>query len=281
MEEPSARRSRDSSRTRVKPVLDRISRSADWIPRLLSLPNGSGVVPADLDLTVLRCVWGDPEPCLAAPPSLLRWLVQNLDRDPAPTDSRHSSEMRRRLRRRDPEAVQVALAGLEREQDRGRWWVLEGPTYPDALIETPDSIIVLEGKRTERKPTRQTTWMRTRDQMLRHMDCAWEVRGRRHVLGLLIVEEQYGALPQGWANCAAETVEDSLVRGSLPHRTGEERAAIAAGFLGVTTWQEVCRAFDLDPSGLPDTVQALEGGARGGRYSHTPLDGSSEVEEFS
>lgn len=258
-----ARKLRDSSKTRVAPVLDQIRQSPNWVPRLLSLPRGAGAVPLGLDLTVLGCAWGDPEPRLGAPSSLLRWLVQNVAREPKPNDVRHSAAMRRLLRKRDPDTIQAALQALEGEQERGPWWVLEGPTYPDALIETADALIVIEGKRTEREPTRKTTWMPIRDQMLRHMDCAWEVRGRRRVLGFYIVEEHEGTLPAGWRTCARDTVQEDLLRASLPHRSADERASIAAGFLGVTTWQEVCREFHLDPAGLPATIHDLQRGAGG------------------
>jgi hypothetical protein len=93
--------------------------------------------------------------------------------------------------------------------------------------------------------------------MLRHMDAAWEVRGGRRVLGMLIVEEQDGLLPSGWATAAADTVAPQLLRDSLPHRSEQERAEIAAGYLGVMTWHSVCRAFGLNPADMPDTVAGL------------------------
>lgn len=151
----------------------------------------------------------------------------------------------------------AALDGLQRDTSRGNWWVLEGSTYPDAVIETPDAIIVIEGKRTERKPTRRTTWMSTRDQMLRHMDGAWEVRGERRVLGFFILEADRGKLPAGWETVAADTVAQDMLANSLPHRSPDERAAIAAGFLGATTWQDVCIEFGLDAARLPETVDDL------------------------
>ena len=44
---------------------------------------------------------------------------------------------------------------------------------------------------------------------------------------------------------AKEQVSPVLLEKSLPHRTDGERADIAQGFLGVTTWQRVCREFGL------------------------------------
>jgi hypothetical protein len=252
-----ARRQKDSSKTRVQPVFDEISRSPDWLRRLLSLPQGAGTLPDGLDLDDPRGVWRDSESSLPAPPTLLRWLIENLQVDPPEDDKGASAEKRRLLRRQDPDTVRSAIEALERDRTPGNWWVLEGPTYPDALIQTPGAIVVVEGKRTERLPTRRTTWMPVRDQMLRHMDAALEARRGRRVFGMLILEEQDGHLPPGWATAASETAAPKLLRDSLPHRSEQERAEIAAGFLGVTTWQTVCRAFGLNPADLPDTTAHL------------------------
>ena len=53
--------------------------------------------------------------------------------------------------------------------------MLEGRSQPDACFETDAMLVVIEGKRTERKATAVTTWMRSRSQMLRHMDAALEI----------------------------------------------------------------------------------------------------------
>lgn len=248
-------RERDSSKTRVEPVLDRISTATDWLPRLLALPLDSGdKLPAGLDLTVLRKAWGDPEPSLPAPADLLRWLVQNLEVDPPEHDTRYSAHMRRKLVQRDTDTIRHALAELERDTSRGNWWVLEGSTFPDALIETPDAVVVIEGKRTERGPTLRTTWMRTRHQMLRHMDAAWECRDERRVFGFFIVEADDEGVPAHWRSAAIDTVAPETLLKSLPHRNPDERKEIAAGFLGVTTWDAVCKEFAIDTRDLPATV---------------------------
>jgi hypothetical protein len=268
MADTGLRRQRDSSRPRVKPVLDAISSAEEWLPRLLRLPKGAGAVPPGLDHTVLSSAWGDPEPRLPAPPSLLRWLVQNLDVAPRAGDASESARLRRLLLQRDAATIRRALAGLEQDCSRGNWWVLEGPSYPDAVVETPDAIVVIEGKRTERAPTTRTQWMRVRHQMLRHMDCAWERRAGQRVLGLFVVEEENDRLPPGWRTAAEDTVAAKVLAASLPHRTGEERARIAEGFLGIATWEAVCREFGLDTGRLPDTVADLP--QRTGRPS-TPV----------
>jgi hypothetical protein len=154
--------------------------------------------------------------------------------------------------------VAEALRLLSRPQLPSRaWYVLEGQSQPDVYLETPELLVVIEGKRTESGPTTDTTWMPVRHQMLRHLDGAWETRGNRKLVGFFIVEGAGGpddmAVPQRWQIAAQETVAPSAIAGSLPHRSPEERHAIAAAFLGVTTWQRVCGAIGLSYAGLPDT----------------------------
>jgi len=138
---------------------------------------------------------------------------------------------------------------LDAKPRRRVWYVLEGRTQPDACLESETFLLVLEGKRTERKATSSTTWLPRRSQILRHMDAAFEISEGRRVFGLMIVEGPGGAdsvTPSAyWLNQAEEEISDSSLSASLPHRTVAERAHIAEGFLGVTTWQAVCKRFGL------------------------------------
>jgi hypothetical protein len=163
------------------------------------------------------------------------------------------------LAQRDPATIGEALALLSKPPMPARaWYVLEGPSQPDVYLETSDTIIVIEGKRTEPAATRTTDWMETRDQMLRHLDCAHASSGGKSVLGFMIVEGAGGAtataVPKIWDDEASATVSPSMLAASLPHRLEEERTAIADSFLGVTTWQAVCSRFDIDYNTLPDEL---------------------------
>ena len=51
--------------------------------------------------------------------------------------------------------------------------------------------------------------------------------------------------PTVWHEVADVTISEDVLRGSLPHRTPEERAEIAGALLGVTTWQAVCDEFQI------------------------------------
>lgn len=246
----------DSSKTRVVPVFDQlVARGDDWVRTLLSLANhGSGAaLPADLDLTFVAGHWGVNERGLTPPVSLLSWLIRNLT---PPIGPATINQERTRLLARDPKTIEEALVLLRsKNADRG-WWVFEGPTYPDALIETPAALVVIEGKRTESGPTTCTTWMPNRHQIWRHLDAAWEIRGHRAVFGLFLVSAESGAsgLPPSWQAATTQTLSSTAIAGSFPHRGAEEREALARAFLGAVTWQEVCRRFSIDHDSLPDTV---------------------------
>ncbi len=247
----------DSSKTRVAPVFDQLRpKTADWVRQLLTLPRfGSpATVPETLDLSFIRGHWGADERGLTPPVSLLSWLIRNLS---PPTNHSDRDEHRRRLVARDPEITEKAL-GLLRSDGTGKaWHVFEGPTYPDALLETPDAIIVVEGKRTESGPTTHTKWMPGRHQMWRHIDAAWEIRGRREVFGFFVVEGVEPVpleVPRVWREAAASTLFAESLEASLPHRGERERLGIQQAFLGVATWQQVCAHFGIDFEALPDTV---------------------------
>lgn len=249
----------DSSKTRVTPVFDRLQHRPDnWVRRLVALPqHGAGpAAPEQTDLAFVTGAWGAKERALFPPVSLLSWLIRNLS---VPPGTSVEDERRVRLAAGDPSTIASALRELRTAGTGKAWHVLEGPSYPDVFIETPGAVIVIEGKRTEPAPTTSTTWMAIRHQMWRHMDAAWEIRGRRLVLGFFIVEgngkEGIDPPPQ-WVQAARDTMAPAAIDGSFPHRSTAERDAITSGFLGVTTWQAVCATFGIDYASLPVKVTA-------------------------
>ena len=259
-EEKAERRQRDSSKTRVAPIMDQVSGTgADWLRRLLKLPQHGfegASVDARLSLEVMVSAWEPKEQPLQPPVGLLSWLIRNLEVRPKESDTSDAAERRRKLCDRNPDTIREALQLLRTTGGSRSWPILEGTTYPDVFIETRDAVVVIEGKRTESGPTTGTTWMPVRHQMLRHMDAAWEIRGARRVYGFFVVEADAddGAVPESWIAAAADTVSEKTLRRSLPHRSAEETEGIANGFLGVTTWQAVCSEFGIDPGTLPDTT---------------------------
>lgn len=249
----------DSSKTRVTPVFDRLFANdptgATWVDRLLALGSRAELVPALPTHQTLvaghKRFWGDNERGMFAPLALLEYLVRNIEPALVETsgDSGTTLAKRKALAARDPRTIADALGQLRSKRRGRRWFVLEGESRPDAFLETEELVVCIEGKRTEAGCTTSTTWMRSRSQLVRHMDAAMEQFPNKRVLGLLIVEGDGDATAvtpsTHWQNeSAAQYARDMLDR-SLPHRQVEERSAIEAGVLGVTTWQAVCSEFNL------------------------------------
>ena len=94
--------------------------------------------------------------------------------------------------------------------------------------------------------------------MWRHIDAAWEIRGRRAVYGFFIVESDAGSLdgivPEAWREAGQACLDPTALHASFPHRSAEEVVAISHCYLGVTTWQKVCEQFHLDYGSLPREV---------------------------
>ena len=108
---------------------------------------------------------GQSDKPLPAPLSLLHWLTgnaQDVTGKGLDALSAHSREKRRRRLARDAEVIAEAQALLTSSRADNQWFVLEGPSYPDVFIGTPDLIVVIQGKRTESGPTTATTWMSPR-----------------------------------------------------------------------------------------------------------------------
>lgn len=257
---------RDSSKTRVKPVFDQLisqdKTGLSWFNRLLRLPyipnrHRSIMVPEALPLVDSR--WAAREKSLYPPISLLRWLINNLEINPEQNTSDSDAVRRKRkaLFQKDIDVIAEALSLLVKSNLANReWYILEGKTKPDVYLETPNLIIVIEGKRTESTSTVETKWMSVRHQMLRHLDCAWEIRGSKKVFGFFIIEGEGGGdaidIPYKWIDLLHETIKTEIIAKTLPHRNIQEREQIADSFLGATTWQRVCTEFGIDWASLPD-----------------------------
>jgi hypothetical protein len=248
----------DSSRTRIAPVFGRLQcldpSGRLWLQGLLELANTRKLPRPDAGASRLRVAkWWPREAKLAAPPGLLRWLLENAEEPRDPAAWGRAPEVmanRRRVVDRDADTLAGALQSLqERSPSPRAWYVLEGPSQPDVYLDSAAAVIVVEGKRTETAPTTSTAWMRVRHQMLRHLDAAWEHRQGRRIYGLYIVEAESGTgstePPSTWHEAVESTISEEVLRASLPHRTADERSQIASALLGVTTWQAVCDEFQI------------------------------------
>ena len=250
----------DSSKTRVRPVFDALwAKGRDWLPRLLALPTG-GCADAQIetgDLTLVEGHWDPHEKCLDPPVSLLSWLIRNPG-SLKPSSVASGDGIRQRLTQGDPQTVEKALRLLRTERVFPAWYIFEGPTWPDVYLVARDALVVVEGKRTELSPTIETKWLNGRYQIWRHIDAAWELRGKRTVYGFFIVESDAaltdGAVPEAWQKAGQACLDAAVLRASFPHRSAEEVAAISRCYLGVTTWRKICERFDIDWRTLPHEI---------------------------
>lgn len=255
---------KDSSKTRVVPVFDCLYQNDktgnSWLPKLLCLPTGSNPtsLPVNCDFSIEQIGWGANEKKLDPPVSLLSWLIRHPHK---PMSGNLSSDQAKAQKRREwidgsESRMLEALALLSNNPDGDDWHIFEGKTQPDVFIQTPDLVVVIEGKRTERKPTTSTKWMDGRHQMLRHIACAWEIRGKRQILGFFIVEGDCAQedVPSPWLDYAKDAIKSDSIASSLPHRGPEEQRSIASCFVGVTTWQRICREFGIDWKQLPHST---------------------------
>jgi hypothetical protein len=263
----AARRSKDSSKTRVQPVfeelLSRDPTGAGWLSNLLSLPTqGEGArspgPPTRVGALDDGCGWKF-EARLEPPLSLLRWLIENPTHTPPRdygTRSQNVKENRELLCAGDEETRRSALELLASTGFRERaWYVFEGKTAVDMLMKTETLIVLIEGKRTEPRPTTSTIWMAVREQMLRNIDAAWDNRGDRNIVGFYIVgDDASTSLSSTWTRAVDNTVSAAMLNGSLPHRSRTERDEIAQSFIGATTWGRVCAELGIDYGSLPDVL---------------------------
>ena len=129
--------------------------------------------------------------------------------------------------------------------------------------------------------------MRVRHQTLRHLDSVWDHLEGRRLYGLYIVEGEGGTSstqpPSTWHEAVESTISHEVLRGSLPHRTPDERSQIASALLGVTTWQAICDEFQIprdvlilevfDDTNAPRSTRRKSGNSR----PPTPVPGDLDI----
>ena len=146
--------------------------------------------------------WGEDERPLSPPLGLLEWLVQNISAEAVAKSGTSEETVQKRLAlaRSDPDVLQDALTRLRAGKRGKKWFVFEGPSSPDAYLETDSIVVVVEGKRTEPTTTSHTTFMPKRSQLIRHIDAAWEVADGRTSITLhgmnIPFDNTYAQLPE-------------------------------------------------------------------------------------
>jgi hypothetical protein len=250
----------DSSRTRIAPVFDVLQgHRNDWVRALLMLSRGGSRPAVDLeglDLKFHKGYWGKTERSFDPPVALLSWLIRH------PTPQLLAPPIvaeRTLLADGEPAVVARALHALRTSAAPKGWHLLEGPTVPGVMIETPDALIVIECKSPEPNGLPNSAVLAGRHPMWRHIDAAWEIRGRRRVFGFFIVpgQEPDGGVPPVVEAAFGEALGEAVLEANFPHRSTKERDAITPCFLGGTSWNLVCKAFNISLASLPRTIHDL------------------------
>jgi hypothetical protein len=136
-----------------------------WLPKLLSLPQSghASVSGTDNNVGYLEDAgWGNSEKRLQPPRVLLQWLVCCLEppHNGQIGSSPTTMERRQALLGRNKLVIGEALALLSRPKLRmSGWYILEGLSQPDVYLRSQQVIVVIEGKRTEDGPKKETHWM--------------------------------------------------------------------------------------------------------------------------
>jgi hypothetical protein len=247
----------DLSRTRIAPVFDMLQgRRNDWVRALLLLNRGGSQSTADLeglDLKFHKGYWGRTERSFDPPVALLSWLIRH------PTPQLLAPPVvpeRTLLAEGEPAVVARALHALRTSAAPKGWHLLEWPIVPDVVIETPDALVVIECKSPYPNGTPDSAVLTRRHPMWRQIDAAWEIRGRRRVFGFFIVpgQEPDGGAPPVVEAAFGDALSEAVLEANFPHRSTKERDAITTCFLGGTTWNLVCKAFNISFASLPRAI---------------------------
>ena len=114
----------------------------------------------------------------------------------------------------------------------------------DCALETPDLVLVIEGKRFE--PVSSTvSWIPNRNQISRNLEVAAEyARGVNKAFGVLLIGPD-GSCPPS----------EKTLRAGWPHLGESAQNDLLQHFFGATTWGAVCDACGLDYERLPITTE--------------------------
>lgn len=120
---------------------------------------------------------------------------------------------------------------------------LEGNTHPDIFVETDKYIIVIEAKWTEKTTTTKTTYLKNRDQLIRHIEGAINYSPQKEVLAFYIVDEddflknsQINRTKLSFNGFISTLQSETVQKTNLFER-------IKSAYKGYTTWQKLEESF--------------------------------------
>jgi hypothetical protein len=236
----------DSTKTRVQPLFDFIACDSAKMSVLFSLFSKNNTEYFD---DISECFYGDNEKSIAPSKVLLRWCLDNLDKLSMPKNygvniTSPSYKKRESLFSNDASTIfEAKRLVCQNILPQKAWYIFEGYTHPDVYFESNNAIYIGEAKRTEDKLTPSTTWLRERDQLIRHIDAV--IESRKEIKSFLIVDkpefyniDNYNAY--------------AFFENSMPHRDKKTIERAHTSFIGYCTWDDICKKFNIR---FPNTIE--------------------------
>tara|TARA_R110000850_G_scaffold218852_3_gene344474 strand:+ start:76199 stop:76945 length:747 start_codon:yes stop_codon:yes gene_type:complete len=243
----------NSTKTRVVPLFDHIGSDFIRLNDLFKLFNSNS--PRFEKGSVLELCYGNNEKKILASKSMLIWMlnnIQELNKLPnygASNDKSKTYKKRELLFAGDSKTFAEAIEAVEKidKFSGNNWYIFEGKTSPDIFIKTKDSIFIGEAKRTERKITTGTLWLKNRDQLIRHIDSLLDQE--KDIYSFYILE---GKTFKKYYEKSMKLYNDkSYFQRNLKHRNDEEVNRAFHSFIGFIFWEDLANQFRIT---FPDTI---------------------------
>lgn len=239
----------DSTKTRVQPLCDFIDNDIEKVNLLLKEINPDIKITSEIE----SFHYGLTEKAFPPPYELLKWCINNYDKLTIPKnfgvkDQSSMTYKKRKALFDGNEVIKNEALNLldENPEIQKKWYLFEGYTHPDIFIETSNTILIGEAKRTEQKLTTKTEWLDTRDQLIRHID-SFILNTSKTIFSFYLISAE---------NKDKYSMDRYLnieyFKNSLPHRNKEAIKLAKETYIGDACWEELEKSLKIS---FPDTIQ--------------------------